>query len=400
MNPTQRTDGKQADVLSEAIDLHRRGLCIIPIKYGTKDEPVCQWKCYQTKRPTMKQLREWFGAGRRNLAVVCGAVSGGLVIRDFDKPGVYEAWADSHPDLAKTLPTVKTGKGWHVYFVVPDGELGGIKHFDDGEYRAGGYCLLPPSRHPNGSTYEWLIPLPDGPLPIIDNPHEVGLIPVSSSLYREDRGAREDGDNRDNGGQQKITEAIKGSTSLLDEPVLTRLINETLPQEVGNRNRQVFELARAIKAIPALADATANDLEPIVQAWHEEGVRRSVIDTVPFEETLIDFYRGWPKVRYPKGTGPMTEMLEAARRAALPECAGRYEQEPFRLLVGLCRELQRHAGDGVFFLSCRTAGGLLGVSHTQANGWLFLLRQHKVLELVEPGQRGGGKAARYRYTGD
>ena len=71
-----------------------------------------------------------------------------------------------------------------------------------------------------------------------------------------------------------------------------------------------------------------------------------------------------------------------------------------RQLVTLCRELQRHAGDGPFFLGCRTAGRLLDVDHATASRWLFLLKSEGVLLESEKGGKGRGRyrATRYRYV--
>ena len=52
-----------------------------------------------------------------------------------------------------------------------------------------------------------------------------------------------------------------------------------------------------------------------------------------------------------------------------------------QLLVGICRELQRRAGDAPFFLGCRTAAELLGVEHNTAARWL-------------PGAAGNGRDPR------
>jgi hypothetical protein len=65
--------------------------------------------------------------------------------------------------------------------------------------------------------------------------------------------------------------------------------------------------------------------------------------------------------------------------------------------VALCAELQRRAGREPFFLDCRTAGRLLEVSHTEAAGWLYLLRADRFLRVVEKGQRG--RASSYQYIG-
>ena len=145
-----------SSMLDLALHYRTRGWSLIPIKAGTKNQPLGKWKPFQTKPADELQLRRWFGNGSsKNMAVVLGAVSGGLVCRDFDTVKEYEVWADAHPELAKTLPTAATSRGRHVYcraaladlFFV---DLRMIDPPEDGEYRgdSGHYCLLPPSRHP------------------------------------------------------------------------------------------------------------------------------------------------------------------------------------------------------------------------------------------------------------
>ena len=84
----------------------------------------------------------------------------------------------------------------------------------------------------------------------------------------------------------------------------------------------------------------------------------------------------------------------------MPKVAEGYDSEPMRRLVALCRQLSVGATGGPFYLSCRTAGELLGVSHVQANRWLFLLAHDKIIEQVNHGDRGKRKAAEYRYLAD
>jgi hypothetical protein len=186
---------------------------------------------------------------------------------------------------------------------------------------------------------------------------------------------------------------------------IERAIVETLPRGPGRRNRLVFELARALKAIPALADAAAIDLEHIVRTWHRRAL--PFISTQPFEETMIDFIHAWPKVKFPKGKEPMVNIVKRAKELPLPMASSRYEQDGLRLLVAICRELQRAFGDKPFFLGCRTAAVAIGLKnskgepdHVKSWRWLDLLVAHKVLEEVEKGDRARRRVSRYRYLAD
>ena len=92
--------------------------------------------------------------------------------------------------------------------------------------------------------------------------------------------------------------------------------------------------------------------------------------------------------------------MQRALEAPLPEAAKRYDEEPIRRLVALCRQLGHEADGGPFYLACRTAADLLRVSHVQTNRWLFLLAHDGVIEQLNKGDRASRKAAEYRYRGD
>lgn len=153
--------------VADALEYFARGWAVIPIRCRTKVSD-CRWSWWQSNRPCEATVRKWFRkSGQRNIATILGPVSGGLICRDFDKREAYEAWAAEHRELASSLPTVEAMKGRHVYC---RGDFRDIENDADirqrnfvslgnGELRLHGcYCLLPPSIHPSGSMYRWLIP--------------------------------------------------------------------------------------------------------------------------------------------------------------------------------------------------------------------------------------------------
>ena len=164
----------------------------------------------------------------------------------------------------------------------------------------------------------------------------------------------------------------------------------------------MFELARTLKSLPQFSGAEAGDLRPIVQEWHRRAL--SKIRTKEFEETWIDFLQAWPRVRHPMGSEPMMEIFRRTVEGDRPPIAmTKYpENERLQILVSLCRELQRAAGDQPFFLSTRTAGRLLSASHTEAGRWFFLLESDGILEVKAKGgtHENPRNATRFRYLGD
>jgi len=392
--------------LHEASEYHERGWSVIPIKAGTK-KPACQsWKRYQSERSGKRSIRRWFGDHHdRAIAVILGDVSGGLICRDFDDLASYECWAAVHPELAATLPTVETGRpGRHVYCLCDIEQIRAVQgtdilHLGDGELRGGGYCLLPPSCHPDGRDYRWLVPLNDS-LPRLDLV-DCGFL-FSTACNREHI---ENGDNRVNGGLQRKTEAmVVAGMEKVDsadlESAVERAISESLPSGPGKRHRQVFDFARALKGIPALADADARSLKPYVQRWHTRAL--PFISTKAFEESLIDFLKAWPNVKYPTGAEPMAQIIAKAVKSEIPAIAieNGYKLDALCLLISICRELQRATGDGPFFLSCRTAGKYIGTDHTTASRYLFLLEHDGILQVVTKGDQRSRRATRFRYLPD
>jgi hypothetical protein len=400
-----------ASILESALAYCRRGWSIIPIAAGTKKPPKnFRWKKYQKNRPTEAELLSWF-ADRDDLglAVIFGRVSGRLTCRDFDTMAGYDRWKAEHPDLAAQLPTVSTARGRHVYSVA---DHNGIQKLVDGELRGdGGYCLLPPSQHPDGPTYRWLVPLPDGDLPLVEDVRAAGLCFHSNETQKAQRSRKK---------SHVVGEGVKGvtvvpSVAVADcrsvrrlspsaRQVIDEAIAHTLPTKPGERRNRLFELARRLKFAPEFAGTPAtmiDFLKPYIQRWWKLAAPHTSGKHPEFWQSWQDFVSAWEEAQVPYGA-TMQSILERARSAAPPTMAvEKYGKGSLRaLLASLCRELQQDSGQKPFFLTGRTAGPLIGVSDIRAWRWLKRLATDKIIEPVKVYPRGTRLGTEYRYLGD
>jgi len=107
------------DLLALSLQYLAGGLSLVPCSSQTKrpDNRLLPrdadgkpgWKPYQTHPADEQTVRGWFRCGCKTVAVVCGKVSGGLTIIDFDRGRLYHAWKDRVGALADGLPLQRTG---------------------------------------------------------------------------------------------------------------------------------------------------------------------------------------------------------------------------------------------------------------------------------------------------
>lgn len=348
------------ELLRAALVYRQRGWSVLAT-IGKKSAHL--WKKYQVEPADEPTLRLWFSQNNiTGIAVILGGASGGLACRDFDTKESYERWRSDHPELAAVLPTVRTRRGYHTYLLGP----AGYQDLGDGEYRADHkhYCLLPPSLHPEGAIYRWIIPLPAGDLPAIDPCHHGLLSPLHTQT------------------QTHSCHPLHVSDRDIEDA-----ITATLPTGPGQRNHHIWLLARHLKGI--MPAATTESLEIGVRDWHTRAL--PFIQTKNWLTTWIDFRSAWMKVKKPIGA-KMAEIVASAT-AQTPANA-----DDITKLTILCRVLQTHHGPGKAWpLSCRVAGKHIGVSHETAAKLLKLLVAEQKIELVKPGgTKGSHMAAEYR----
>lgn len=168
-----------------ALTYLERGWSVFPLQERDK----VPWKMFpvgrhqRERRATEHEVMAWWRLGAPNVAIATGAISG-LFVWDCDSELAYAA------SLRLGLPdtmTVKTGKGYHVYFALPDfpvGNRAGICTSVDvrGD---GGYVVAAPSIHPSGAVYhcsDWYYPLapaPDWIIRLIRRPAPVPYTPTT-----------------------------------------------------------------------------------------------------------------------------------------------------------------------------------------------------------------------------
>ena len=105
-------------LVERALELVRAGISVIPVRGDAAPrepkKPAIKWRAYQKRIMTEAEVRAAFAKSGEALGIVCGCISG-LVVIDFDDHLRYRRFCRHRPDLAKTY-TVKTRRGYHVYF--------------------------------------------------------------------------------------------------------------------------------------------------------------------------------------------------------------------------------------------------------------------------------------------
>jgi len=139
--------------LKDALRLARLGWSIVPLKPRAK-EPLIPWRELQHRRLEEREIFEIFERyPDANVGVVTGSISQ-LFVLDADSPSVVKKLGVSE------TPIAETARGRHYYFQLPNVRIRSVAGIADGlDIRAeGGYVVAPPSVHPSGSRYQWVIP--------------------------------------------------------------------------------------------------------------------------------------------------------------------------------------------------------------------------------------------------
>lgn len=185
---------------------------------------------------------------------------------------------------------------------------------------------------------------------------------------------------------------------------VTPALKRTVCDSWAGVRHGVFTFGRELQAIPGQAQASLEDLRPLVARWHQaaqKAATKAQSDLWGFEDTWVLFVEGWGRIKHPVGDGIMDRLWREADRPDVPDLAPPEFSHDYRRLAKFCWVLQREASQPsewgpVFFLSCREAARLagLGEDFKKAARWLRALTLDGVLELRKQGTRG--KASVYQ----
>lgn len=265
------------------------GFSVLPLKPGSKQR-LLSGTHFQEWLPCDHHLQRWFCTAPSNgIAVVAGAISGNLVILDFDEFGVYQVWHALMP-VAHDLPCVRTARGVHVYVrcqtLPPSGE-GEFQGMRFGQILASGAITAPPSLHPTGHQYAWAA----------GNPRLIPLFPCLASLgvarcsnhggQVADRrplpakSYREDAPQRIRNPRLYVQAAICGEQRAI------------LAAVEGARNRQLYqsalklakylelmsltELETDLERVALQAGLEPGEIKPTIRSGLEHGVKNGVL---------------------------------------------------------------------------------------------------------------------------
>jgi hypothetical protein len=246
---------------------YEKGFSIFPVRQTTppsldnKKPAIPSWKEYMERRPSKEEIQKWLDDGLfGNIALVCGKVSGNIVILDLDDDKIIEDLKDKI-DLDKLMDekgtwvqaTGKPGR-YHLICKNKDDPGGTIKensvHL---EYRANGaYCVVCPSIHPNGNVYHFLNYEPPEKLPELKKQDVRAIFEDMVQLLYKRRGI-------------KRAVAKPASKEGAEAPCISKLLEGGLKE--GGRNDSAFCLALWYKNVKKM---NPEEIKTLLANWNKK----------------------------------------------------------------------------------------------------------------------------------
>jgi len=265
----------------------RHGYSVVPVEAGGK-KPLVKWKPYQKKHPTEQELKSWWSQWPdANLAVICGEISG-VIVLDIDGPeGEKYAKDRGLPES----PTASTGKGRHVYLNHPGYKVGNFARKVPGlDLRGdGGYVVAPESWHSGRSKhYRWLkdpwaTELADAPLWLLEllKEDKKEKPPINSSIQRDPIRAAQYWQYALQNAANMIRQAPDGAKH--DTLIrASRLLGGYIAGGLGNENDAIVLLEQEIVGKPNVQSFTS------AQQDIRDGIQNGYNEPITYEELETD----------------------------------------------------------------------------------------------------------------
>lgn len=131
-----------------------------------------EWKKYTNEIVSQELFDGWYGktgqySARCNMGLITGVGPRRIVVVDLDthKNGKAQIWwdgihAEYNAGIMSECPTQRTGGGgYQMFFIAPEGwtcPTGTNSELGVDVRGAGGFAMLPPSKHESGNHYDWL----------------------------------------------------------------------------------------------------------------------------------------------------------------------------------------------------------------------------------------------------
>lgn len=109
------------------------GISVVPPREDGTKAPIAAWKDYQTTAAGPLKVAEWYAGDRAGVGVICGAVSGGLELLEFDDAAILGDFitaatgAGCKPLLTRVARGYyeTTPHGHHLFYRIADGPVPG-----------------------------------------------------------------------------------------------------------------------------------------------------------------------------------------------------------------------------------------------------------------------------------
>ncbi len=377
---------------------------------GTKGTPQ-KWGHLTIEAMNDPRYLEKLATG--NVGVALGQKSNGLCAIDLDRDELVEPFLATNPKLTATLQT--HGARGRVFWVRILGEYPPNKKLKRngealGEWRADGLQSIVAGIHPaTQQPYRFVneakpveiafgkIVWPEG-VSLREKPTESksssqcgGREPASEFTHDA-----HDSQESDDLQELKVVKVCRvcGDLSGATEDEIVALC---VPNRAHENNARLFDLARGVKTLERERgqEYSERDLKRVFGRWFRKS-RPCLRAGQTRAQYWDEFLRGGDVAQVALDEGGLLTAWQQTKKSEPPEWARVFKSAAGRMLVSLCWQLQKLAGEHDFFLSCYSAGKLLQVTPVHTASLLRALVAKGVLRIVEKGCTG--KATRYRFT--